>query len=129
MTDASMDWSWRSFASGRFVWLFSENRSRIGCGFGDRGRIRDHVTIQFARPAFPWRLRSVFHRVRGRRARHPLAQCRRLPLETALVWFYLPVLDCLRLIPLRLWRGRRHSSPDREHFHYRLSARVGERGL
>jgi UDP-GlcNAc:undecaprenyl-phosphate GlcNAc-1-phosphate transferase len=51
----------------------------------------------------------------------------RLPLETALVWFYVPVLDCLRLIPLRLWRGRSPFQPDREHFHYRLSARLGER--
>ena len=51
----------------------------------------------------------------------------RLPLETALVWFYIPVLDCLRLIPLRLWRGRSPFRPDREHFHYRLSARLGER--
>lgn len=50
----------------------------------------------------------------------------RLPLETALVWFYLPVLDCLRLIPLRLRRHRSPFKPDREHFHYRLSARVGE---
>lgn len=51
----------------------------------------------------------------------------RLPIETALVWFYLPVLDCLRLIPLRLWRGRSPFQPDREHFHHRLSARLGER--
>lgn len=50
----------------------------------------------------------------------------RLPLETALVWFYIPVLDCLRLIPLRLRRHRSPFKPDREHFHYRLSARVGE---
>lgn len=50
-----------------------------------------------------------------------------MPLETALVWFYLPVLDCLRLIPLRIWRGRSPFRPDREHFHYRLSARLGER--
>jgi UDP-GlcNAc:undecaprenyl-phosphate GlcNAc-1-phosphate transferase len=50
----------------------------------------------------------------------------RLPLETALVWFYLPVLDCLRLIPLRLRRHRSPFRPDREHFHYRLSARVGD---
>lgn len=49
-----------------------------------------------------------------------------LPLETALVWFYIPVLDCLRLIPLRLRRHRSPFKPDREHFHYRLSARVGE---
>jgi UDP-GlcNAc:undecaprenyl-phosphate GlcNAc-1-phosphate transferase len=50
----------------------------------------------------------------------------RLPLETALVWFYIPVLDCLRLIPLRLHRHRSPFKPDREHFHYRLSARLGE---
>jgi UDP-GlcNAc:undecaprenyl-phosphate GlcNAc-1-phosphate transferase len=50
----------------------------------------------------------------------------RLPLETALVWFYIPVLDCLRLIPLRLRRHRSPFKPDREHFHYRLSARTGE---
>lgn len=50
----------------------------------------------------------------------------RLPLETALVWFYIPVLDCLRLIPLRLRRHRSPFKPDREHFHYRLSARVGD---
>ena len=50
----------------------------------------------------------------------------RLPLETALVWFYIPVLDCLRLIPLRLHRHRSPFKPDREHFHYRLSARVGD---
>jgi UDP-GlcNAc:undecaprenyl-phosphate GlcNAc-1-phosphate transferase len=50
----------------------------------------------------------------------------RLPLETALVWFFLPVADCLRLIVLRLWRGRSPFQPDREHFHYRLAARLGE---
>lgn len=50
----------------------------------------------------------------------------KLPLETALVWFYLPVLDCLRLIPLRLGRHRSPFKPDREHFHYRLSARLGD---
>jgi UDP-GlcNAc:undecaprenyl-phosphate GlcNAc-1-phosphate transferase len=52
----------------------------------------------------------------------------RLPLETALVWFILPVTDCLRLIPLRLWHGRSPFRADREHFHYRLSARFGETG-
>ncbi|HTT85398.1 MAG TPA: MraY family glycosyltransferase [Rhizomicrobium sp.] len=52
----------------------------------------------------------------------------RLDLETALVWFYIPVLDCLRLIVLRVWQGRSPFQPDREHFHYRLAARLGERG-
>jgi UDP-GlcNAc:undecaprenyl-phosphate GlcNAc-1-phosphate transferase len=51
----------------------------------------------------------------------------KLPLETALVWFYIPVLDCLRLIVLRLWHGRSPFQPDLEHFHYRLAARLGER--
>ena len=50
----------------------------------------------------------------------------RLPLETAFVWFYIPVLDCLRLIPLRLRKHRSPFKPDREHFHYRLGARLGE---
>lgn len=50
----------------------------------------------------------------------------RLSLETALVWFYLPVVDCLRLILLRLWHRRSPFRADREHFHYRLSARLGE---
>ncbi|HEX4077932.1 MAG TPA: MraY family glycosyltransferase [Rhizomicrobium sp.] len=50
----------------------------------------------------------------------------RLPLETALVWFFVPVADCLRLIGLRLWRGRSPFQPDREHFQYRLAARLGE---
>ncbi|HEY1613357.1 MAG TPA: MraY family glycosyltransferase [Rhizomicrobium sp.] len=52
----------------------------------------------------------------------------RLPLETAFVWFLLPVVDCLRLIPLRIRKGRSPFQPDREHFHYRLSARLGEPG-
>jgi UDP-GlcNAc:undecaprenyl-phosphate GlcNAc-1-phosphate transferase len=52
----------------------------------------------------------------------------RLHLETALVWFYIPVLDCLRLIVLRIRHGRSPFQPDREHFHYRLAARLGERG-
>jgi hypothetical protein len=38
------------------------------------------------------------------------------------------VLDCLRLIILRAWHGRSPFQPDREHFHYRLAARLGERG-
>ena len=50
-----------------------------------------------------------------------------LLLETALVWFYLPVLDCLRMITVRLWHGRSPFTPDREHFHHRLAARFGER--
>lgn len=51
----------------------------------------------------------------------------RLTIETALVWFFIPVLDCLRLIPLRIWQGRSPFKPDRAHFHYRLAARLGGR--
>lgn len=49
-----------------------------------------------------------------------------LLFETALVWFYIPVLDCLRVIALRLWSGRSPFLPDRTHFHHRLADRVGE---
>lgn len=50
----------------------------------------------------------------------------RLPVETVLVWFLLPVVDCLRLIPLRLVSGRSPFRPDRLHLHHRLGERVGE---
>lgn len=52
----------------------------------------------------------------------------RLALDTALVWFFLPVADCLRLIPMRIWDGRSPFRPDRHHFHYRLAAWVGDTG-
>jgi UDP-GlcNAc:undecaprenyl-phosphate GlcNAc-1-phosphate transferase len=50
----------------------------------------------------------------------------RLPLESVVVWFLLPVVDCLRLIPVRLLEGRSPFRPDRLHFHHLLSARIGE---
>jgi UDP-GlcNAc:undecaprenyl-phosphate/decaprenyl-phosphate GlcNAc-1-phosphate transferase len=50
-----------------------------------------------------------------------------LPLETAVVWFLVPVLDCIRLIPVRLWQGRSPFRPDRLHIHHRLAARMGNR--
>jgi UDP-GlcNAc:undecaprenyl-phosphate GlcNAc-1-phosphate transferase len=50
----------------------------------------------------------------------------RLPLETAVVWFLIPVADCLRLIPMRLSHGRSPFRPDRHHLHHRLAARIGE---
>lgn len=49
-----------------------------------------------------------------------------LLLETALVWFYIPVLDCLRVIALRFWSRRSPFRPDRTHFHHRLADRFGE---
>ena len=51
----------------------------------------------------------------------------RVPLETVIVWFFLPVVDCLRLIPLRLMHRRSPFRPDRFHFHHRLGARIGDR--
>ncbi|MGD0192659.1 MAG: MraY family glycosyltransferase [Rhizomicrobium sp.] len=50
-----------------------------------------------------------------------------LPLETVIVWFFLPVADCLRLIPVRLMRRRSPFRPDRLHFHHRLTDRFGTR--
>ncbi|HSZ10534.1 MAG TPA: MraY family glycosyltransferase [Rhizomicrobium sp.] len=49
-----------------------------------------------------------------------------LPLESVIVWFFIPVADCLRLIPLRLYHGRSPFRPDKHHFHHRLAARLGE---
>jgi UDP-GlcNAc:undecaprenyl-phosphate GlcNAc-1-phosphate transferase len=51
----------------------------------------------------------------------------RLPLETLCVWFALPVLDCLRLIAIRIRRKRSPFSPDREHLHHILEVRFGQR--
>jgi UDP-N-acetylmuramyl pentapeptide phosphotransferase/UDP-N-acetylglucosamine-1-phosphate transferase/GT2 family glycosyltransferase len=50
-----------------------------------------------------------------------------LPLEAAIVWFFIPVVDCLRLIPLRLSMGRSPFRPDKNHFHHRLAARLGNK--
>lgn len=51
----------------------------------------------------------------------------RLSLETAAVWFFLPVIDCLRLIPTRILSGHSPFRPDRFHLHHRLAERFGER--
>lgn len=51
----------------------------------------------------------------------------RIPLETLCVWFALPVLDCLRLIAIRIRGKRSPFSPDREHLHHILEARFGQR--
>jgi UDP-GlcNAc:undecaprenyl-phosphate/decaprenyl-phosphate GlcNAc-1-phosphate transferase len=50
----------------------------------------------------------------------------RLPLETVVVCFLLPVADCLRLIPARILAGRSPFRPDRLHFHHLLADRIGE---
>lgn len=50
----------------------------------------------------------------------------RLPLETVIVWFFLPVVDCFRLIALRTWRHRSPFRPDKNHFHHRLASWIGD---
>lgn len=49
----------------------------------------------------------------------------RLPLETIAVWFCLPVLDCLRLIAIRIAQKRSPFSADTEHLHHYLERRFG----
>lgn len=52
----------------------------------------------------------------------------RLPLETVIVWFFLPVADCFRLIGLRAWHHRSPFRPDKNHFHHQLANWIGETG-
>jgi UDP-GlcNAc:undecaprenyl-phosphate GlcNAc-1-phosphate transferase len=40
--------------------------------------------------------------------------------EIPVYWFWLPVIDCLRLFVLRLAHGRSAFAPDRDHFHHVL---------
>ena len=46
-------------------------------------------------------------------------------VATIVVWFFIPVTDCLRLIFSRALGGRAPSDADRNHFHHRLQDRVG----
>jgi UDP-GlcNAc:undecaprenyl-phosphate GlcNAc-1-phosphate transferase len=50
-----------------------------------------------------------------------------LPLETVIVWFFIPVVDCLRLIITRPLRGRSLFQGGRDHFHHRLVDSMGLR--
>ena len=50
----------------------------------------------------------------------------RISVETALVWFFIPIMDCLRLITARLARGHSPASADRDHFHHRLQDKLGQ---
>jgi UDP-GlcNAc:undecaprenyl-phosphate GlcNAc-1-phosphate transferase len=47
-------------------------------------------------------------------------------IETVIVWFFIPVIDCLRVVVERMRRGRSPFLPDRDHFHHRLEDRVGK---
>ncbi|MBK5910853.1 hypothetical protein CCR85_05015 [Rhodothalassium salexigens] len=42
--------------------------------------------------------------------------------DMLVVWFFLPVIDCLRLIGSRVWRRQTPFAPDRTHFHHYLHA-------
>ena len=48
-----------------------------------------------------------------------------LSAEIFVFWFYLPVVDCVRLLVSRTIRGRSPFAPDRSHFHHLLADEVG----
>jgi len=48
-----------------------------------------------------------------------------LTVATVIVWFFIPVTDCLRLMITRRSSGRSPLSADRDHFHHRLEAKCG----
>lgn len=50
-----------------------------------------------------------------------------LPLDVIVVWFFIPVVDCLRLIVSRSLRGMSPFLGDRDHFHHRLEDCFGQR--
>jgi UDP-GlcNAc:undecaprenyl-phosphate GlcNAc-1-phosphate transferase len=47
-------------------------------------------------------------------------------LETVIVWFFIPVADCLRLLISRPLRGVSPFRGDRDHFHHRLEDKLGK---
>ncbi|MGC9954199.1 MAG: MraY family glycosyltransferase [Rhizomicrobium sp.] len=47
-------------------------------------------------------------------------------LETVIVWFFIPVADCLRLLISRPLRGLSPFGADRDHFHHRLEDKLGK---
>ena len=48
-----------------------------------------------------------------------------LTIESIIVWFFLPVADCVRLIILRVLLRRSPFLGDRKHFHHRLQDKYG----
>ena len=50
----------------------------------------------------------------------------RLSLDTIIVWFFIPVMDCVRLLVSRPLRGYSPFEGDRDHFHHRLQDRIGK---
>jgi len=51
----------------------------------------------------------------------------RISLEAIIVWFFIPVIDCLRLLVARPLQGRAFFEGGRDHFHHRLSDALGMR--
>jgi UDP-GlcNAc:undecaprenyl-phosphate/decaprenyl-phosphate GlcNAc-1-phosphate transferase len=49
----------------------------------------------------------------------------RISIETVTIWFFVPVMDCLRLIVTRRLMGRSPVSGDNNHFHHRLKEKLG----
>jgi len=47
-------------------------------------------------------------------------------VETIVVWFFIPVMDCLRLTFMRPLRGISPVDAGRDHFHHRLQDKLGE---
>ncbi len=45
--------------------------------------------------------------------------------ETITVWFFIPIVDCMRLMVARALQGSVPSDADRDHFHHRLQDRLG----
>jgi len=50
------------------------------------------------------------------------------PLEVIVVWFFIPVMDCVRLLVTRAFRGASPFIGDRDHFHHRLEDKMGRNG-
>jgi UDP-GlcNAc:undecaprenyl-phosphate GlcNAc-1-phosphate transferase len=50
-----------------------------------------------------------------------------ITVATIIVWFFIPITDCLRLMITRRRSGRSPLSADRDHLHHRLEARFGTR--
>jgi UDP-GlcNAc:undecaprenyl-phosphate/decaprenyl-phosphate GlcNAc-1-phosphate transferase len=51
----------------------------------------------------------------------------RLPADVVAIWFLVPVVDCLRLMVMRMMKGRSPFSSDRDHLHHLLQERMSSR--
>jgi UDP-GlcNAc:undecaprenyl-phosphate GlcNAc-1-phosphate transferase len=49
-----------------------------------------------------------------------------ISVETIVVWFFIPVVDCLRLTFMRPIRGVSPVNAGRDHFHHRLQDKLGQ---